>query len=76
MIAILSFPIHVKAQKDKYDIITDVDCIEYAGDGKIVVYFGYENTGKKTVLVDENGSVVTYNHGQSTPIIAGTPNRV
>jgi len=30
-----------------------------------VAHFGYENKGKKTVVVDENGSVVTYNHGQA-----------
>ena len=50
---------------NKNDINIVVTCTEYVGNGKLVAYFGYENTGKKTVVVDENGSVLTYNHGQS-----------
>ena len=42
-----------------------VSCTEYIGNGKILAHFGYENPGKKTISVDENGSVVTYNRGQS-----------
>ena len=49
----------------KNDIYITTSCVEYLGDGTMKVYFGYENTGKKTVVVDESGSVVTYNHGQA-----------
>ncbi|MDF1576264.1 MAG: hypothetical protein P1P86_13835 [Bacteroidales bacterium] len=30
-----------------------------------MAHFGYENKGKKTLVIDESGSVVTYNHGQA-----------
>lgn len=49
----------------KYDVDIVLSCTEYIGNGTIVAHFGYENKGKKTVVVDENGSVVTYNHGQA-----------
>jgi len=49
----------------KNDVYITVSCVEYIGDGKMKVHFGYENPGKKTVVIDETGSVVTYNHGQA-----------
>ena len=64
---ILLFPSGLHAQKgpDKDNINIVVSCTEYIGDGKIKAHFGYVNTGKKTVVVDEKGSVLIYNHGQS-----------
>ena len=50
--------------KDK-DINIMVTCAENIGGGKIRAYFGYDNPNKKTVIIDETGSVVTYNHGQA-----------
>ena len=50
---------------NKSDVNIVVSCTEYIGEGKMRVHFGYENPGKKTVVVDESGSVVIYNHGQS-----------
>ena len=60
-------PLELFGQKNsKYnDIYIVLSCTEYIGDGKAVAHFGYENAGKKTVVVDETGSVVVYNHGQS-----------
>ncbi len=49
----------------KYDLDIVLSCTEYIGDGTIVAHFGYENKGKKTIVIDEAGSVVTYNHGQA-----------
>jgi hypothetical protein len=64
---IISIPNVSSAQKggSKNDVYIMVSCTEFIGDGKVVAYFGYENTGKKPVVVDETGSVITYNYGQS-----------
>ncbi len=40
-------------------------CVEYIGDGQLKVHFGYENPSNKTIVIDEDGSVVIYNHGQA-----------
>ena len=60
----LSAPMDLYGQKDK-DINIVVSCTEYIGNGTLRVHFGYENPGKKTVIINEEGSVVTYNNGQS-----------
>jgi hypothetical protein len=67
ILCLISIPGVSNAQKggSKNDVYITVSCTEYIGDGTVVAYFGYENTGKKTVVVDESGSVITYNHGQS-----------
>ncbi len=56
------FPADLFGQKGKggrksNDVYIVLSCIEYIGDGEVVAHFGYENTGKKTVVIDENGSV-------------------
>ncbi len=52
---IFLFPWAAYAQKgpnkDNIDIV--VNCTEYIGDGKLKAHFGYVNTGKKSVVVDE-----------------------
>ncbi|HER07539.1 MAG TPA: hypothetical protein ENO20_01400, partial [Bacteroides sp.] len=70
MLAFL-FPFHLKGQnnnspeqgKKEFNIV--VSCVEYIGNGMFTAYFGYENPGNKTISVDESGSVVVYNKGQS-----------
>ena len=52
-----------KGNKKEISIIAS--CVEYIGDGLLEVHFGYENPSNKVIVVDENGSVVTYNHGQA-----------
>lgn len=42
-----------------------VSCVEYIGDGQLTVHFGYENPSNKVLVIDEDGSVVIYNHGQA-----------
>ena len=42
-----------------------VSCVEYIGDGQLKVHFGYENPSNKIIVIDEDGSVVIYNHGQA-----------
>ena len=54
-----------KVKSSIYDVDIVLSCTEYIGDGTIVAHFGYENKGKKTIVIDEAGSVVTYNHGQA-----------
>ena len=64
---VLLLPLDLRAQSGgtKNDIYITTICTEYKGDGVVVAHFGYENRGKKTVVIDETGSVVTYNHGQA-----------
>jgi len=67
---VLLLPLDLLAQNggkggSKNDVYITVSCVEYIGAGKMKVHFGYENPGKKTVVIDETGSVVTYNHGQA-----------
>ena len=47
------------------DINILVSCVEYIGDGQLKVHFGYENPSKKVYVIEEDGSVVIYNHGQA-----------
>ncbi len=42
-----------------------VSCIEYKGGEQLIAHFGYENPSNKTIVINEDGSVVTYNHGQA-----------
>ena len=42
-----------------------VSCVEYIGDGQLKVHFGYENPSNKVIVIEEDGSVVIYNHGQA-----------
>lgn len=53
----------IKAQKKAFNIV--LSCTEYVGDGQLRAHFGYDNPSKKTLVINENGSVVTYNHGQA-----------
>lgn len=63
----LSVPtlLHAQNGTNKNDIYIMVSCTEYIGEGKMVAHFGYDNQNKKTIVVDANGSVISYNHGQS-----------
>lgn len=61
---ILFSPSDLLGQKSK-DVNILVSCVDYIGDGQLEVHFGYENPSNKVVVVDENGSVVIYNHGQA-----------
>ncbi len=63
-IVLFSTPDNLYGQKNS-EINIVVSCTEYIGNGTLRVHFGYENPTKKTVVIDEEGSVVTYNHGQS-----------
>ncbi len=64
---ILALPLDLYGQNGNGNkqISIAVSCIEYDENGQLKVHFGYENPSNKTVVIDENGSVVIYNHGQA-----------